>query len=166
MSTEKPLRERVFETCDLMAQENKSISRNRVRDLTGGSDRDVGRFITEWKEQRQKSALAVSTSAEVYQQSSESVAISDEAVPKAVPVEAVISNADIEQIKLEALERLKAKRLAVVEVARVYEENPNLVPLEIKREIEEAERAAISTPLSHRTYYDPKALVQAVIATL
>jgi hypothetical protein len=166
MSTEKPLRERVFETCKLMAQENKSISRNRVRDLTGGSDRDVGRFITEWKEQRQKSALSVSTSAEVSQQTSESVAISDEAVPKAVPVEAVISNADIEQIKLEALERLKAKRLAVVEVARVYEENPNLVPLEIKREIEEAERTAISTPLSHRKYYDLKALVQAVIATL
>jgi len=82
------------------------------------------------------------------------------------PVPTVISQADIRQIKSNAAERVKNLRLAEIEVARAMQENPNLLPAEIKQEIEEAEMAAISTPLSHKAYYDPKTLAQAVLASL
>jgi hypothetical protein len=78
----------------------------------------------------------------------------------------VINEADVEQIKSDAQQRIKAKRLTVIQVARDYEENPGKLPFEIQQEIEEAEMASISTPLSHRTYYDPKALAQLVIQSL
>jgi hypothetical protein len=86
--------------------------------------------------------------------------------PSPTVINTVISQADVEQIKAEAQQRVKAKRLAVIEVARAYEENPDKLPLEIQQEIEQAEMASISTPLSHRTYYDPKALAQLVIQSL
>lgn len=77
-----------------------------------------------------------------------------------------LSKADVNQIRLEALERSKLKRLAVIEVPRANEENPDLIPPEIQQEIEEAEMAAISTPLAHRPYYDPKLLAQLVIQSM
>jgi hypothetical protein len=81
-------------------------------------------------------------------------------------VVATASQADIEQIKAEAQQRVKAKRLAIIQVARAYEENPDLLPDEIKAEIQAEEMAAISTPLNHKPYYDPNALAQLVIQTL
>jgi hypothetical protein len=81
-------------------------------------------------------------------------------------INTTISNADIEQIKLEAQQRVKTKRMAVIQVARAYEENPEKLPLEIQQEIEQAEMAAISTPISQRSYYDPNVLAQLVIQTL
>ena len=81
-------------------------------------------------------------------------------------INTTISNADIEQIKLEAQQRVKTKRMAVIQVARAYEENPEKLPIEIQQEIEQAEMAAISTPISQRSYYDPNVLAQLVIQTL
>ncbi|MEA5595710.1 hypothetical protein [Rivularia sp. UHCC 0363] len=81
-------------------------------------------------------------------------------------IETTFSSADIQQIKLEAQHRVKAKRMAVIQVAQAYEENPGKLPPEIQLEIEEAEMAAISTSLSHRPYYDPNVLAQLVIDTL
>lgn len=81
-------------------------------------------------------------------------------------IRATRSNADIEQVKLEAQERVRAKRLAVIQVARAYEEDPSQLPPEILQEIEEAEMASISTPLSHRAYYDPNVLAQLAIQSL
>jgi hypothetical protein len=85
---------------------------------------------------------------------------------RTTPVKQTLSKADIVEIRLDALERVKTKRLAVIEVTRTLEENPNLIPLEIQQEIEEAEMAAISTPLAHKPYYDPKLLAQLVIQSL
>ncbi|MCP6761919.1 MAG: hypothetical protein NHB32_24935 [Fischerella sp. CENA71] len=82
------------------------------------------------------------------------------------PVTATISRADVEQIKVEAQQRVKAKRLAVIQVAKAYEENPDLLPEDIKAEIEAAEMAAISTPLNHKPYYEGNALAQMVIQDL
>lgn len=82
------------------------------------------------------------------------------------PIQKVFSKADVKQINSDALERLKTMRLAVIEVTRGYQENPDLIPSEILQEIEEAEMAAISTPLSHKPYYDPKALAQLVFRSL
>jgi hypothetical protein len=85
---------------------------------------------------------------------------------RTTPVKQRLSKADIVEIRLDALERVKTKRLAVIEVTRTLEENPDLIPLEIQQEIEEAEMAAISTPLAHKPYYDPKLLAQLVIQSL
>jgi hypothetical protein len=85
---------------------------------------------------------------------------------RTTPIKQKLSKADIVEIRLDALERVKTKRLAVIEVTRTLEENPDLIPLEIQQEIEEAEMAAISTPLAHKPYYDPKLLAQLVIQSL
>jgi hypothetical protein len=86
--------------------------------------------------------------------------------PSPTVINTVISQADVEQIKSEAQQRVKAKRLAVIQVARAYEENLDKLPFEIQQEIKEAEMAAISTPLSHKNYYDPNALAQLAIQNL
>jgi hypothetical protein len=77
-----------------------------------------------------------------------------------------VSNADVKQIKLNAASRVKAMRIAEIQIARAMQENPDLLPPEIRLEIEQEEMAAMSTPLSHRGYYDPNALAQAVLASL
>jgi hypothetical protein len=82
------------------------------------------------------------------------------------PITPTFSSADIQQIKLEAQQRVKTKRLAVLKIAQAYEEDPSLLPLEIRTEMEQEEMALLSTPLSHRGYYDPNALAQAVLASL
>jgi len=74
-----------------------------------------------------------------------------------------ISPADIQQIKLDAAQRVKAKRLATIKVSRAMEENPDLLPPEIRAEIEAEEQAMISTPLAQRNYYDPELLASLVL---
>lgn len=69
-----------------------------------------------------------------------------------------ISPADIQQIKVDAAQRVKAKRLATIKVSRAMEENPDLLPPEIRAEIEAEELAMISTPIAQRNYYDPELL--------
>ncbi|MBD2776185.1 DNA-binding protein [Iningainema tapete] len=165
MNQEKTVRDKVFECCAQLESENKSITRNVVRLRTGGSNRDVSKYITEWKEQN-NTAITVATNTDISQQTGESAAISSEAAPTNAPIQPAISQADIEQIKLEAQQRVKAKRLAVIKVAQYYEENPNLLPEEMRKEIEAEEMAAISCSLSHRSYYDPNALTQAVITSM
>lgn len=74
-----------------------------------------------------------------------------------------ISPADIQQIKLDAAQRVKAKRLATIKVSRAMEENPELLPAEIRAEIEAEEAAMISTPIAQRNYYDPELLASLVL---
>ena len=69
-----------------------------------------------------------------------------------------ISPADIQQIKVDAAQRVKAKRLATIKVSRAMEENPDLLPADIRAEIEAEELAMISTPIAQRNYYDPELL--------
>ncbi len=81
-------------------------------------------------------------------------------------ITATFSEADVEEAKISAQERVKAKRLAIIKIARAYEEDPNMLPPEVRRQIEEAEMAEISTPLSHRAYYDPNVLAQLAIQSM
>ena len=41
-------REKVFETCDLLYKENRTVTKTKVRELSGGSSSDVGPFVDEW----------------------------------------------------------------------------------------------------------------------
>jgi hypothetical protein len=158
MSEVETLRKKVFENCDDMEVEGIKITREAVRQRTGGSDRDLSKYIGEW---RNSKALVVQSKEGINQ-------IPDEEIkPTPAPASTTtISRADIEQIKSNAVQRVKALRMAEIQVARAYQENPNLLPPEILEEIDQAEMAAIATPLNHRTYYDPNALAQMVIASL
>jgi hypothetical protein len=156
MSEVQTLREKVFSICDNMQASGEKITRATVREHTGGSDRDLSKYISEWRESK---ALVVQNSQAIAQTPHEEI--------KPIPTStATISNADIEQIKSNAAQRVKALRIAEIQVARAYQENPNLLPPEILEEIDKAEMAAIATPLNHRNYYDPNALAQMVIASL
>ncbi len=117
----------------------------------------------EEQEAEQTTAL-VEISEKITVSNNQQIENSPTATYQAVPTTA--SRADIEQIKVEAQQRVKAKRLAVIQVAKAYEENPNLLPEDIKAEIEAAEMAAISTPLNHKPYYEGNALAQMVIQDL
>lgn len=92
MSEEKTLQEKVFEACDNMAYENKKITRDTVRAITGGSDarsglrhRDLSKYISEWKAKQQKTSLVVAKTDEISQQSQELIAIESQSVPASVP---------------------------------------------------------------------------------
>lgn len=73
---------------------------------------------------------------------------------------------EVEEAKKSAQKRVRAKRLAIVQIARTYEQNPEMLPPEIQQEIEEAEMAILSKPLSRRPYYDPNVLVQLAIQSM
>jgi Plasmid replication region DNA-binding N-term len=156
MSEVETLRKKVFENCDDMEVEGIKITREAVRQRTGGSDRDLSRYIGEWRDSK---ALVVQGKEAISQ-------IPDEEIKPTPASTTTISRADIEQIKSNAVQRVKALRIAEIQVARAYQENPNLLPSEILEEINQAEMAAIATPLNHRNYYDPNALAQMVIASL
>lgn len=153
---EKTLKEKVFECCDHMQFSGEKITRASVRERTGGSDRDLSKYINEWRESK---AIVV--------QGEEGIAQTrEQEINPTLASTATISHADIQQIKSNAAQRVKALRIAEIQVARAYQENPDLLPPEIREEIAQAEMAAIATPINHRNYYDPNALAQMVIANL
>ena len=157
---EKSLKEKVFECCDNMQSQGEKITRASVRERTGGSDRDLSKYISEWRESK---ALVVQGEEAIAQTPDEEINPTPNPTPASTTT---ISRADIEQIKSNAAQRVKALRMAEIQVARAYQENPNLLPPEILEEIDQAEMAAIATPINHRNYYDPNALAQMVIASL
>jgi len=53
VQTEKTLREKVFEACHNMDLNNKKITRDAVREITGGSDRDLSKYIREYRESKE-----------------------------------------------------------------------------------------------------------------
>jgi hypothetical protein len=160
MDTTQSLQEKVFLACDHMQAAEEKITREAVRQRTGGSDRDLSRLINEWRESKKSQALVKVEEEPPQLQHHEEEQVSEKAIAP------TISRADIEQIKVEAQQRVRAKRLAVIQVARAYEENPELLPEDLRQEIEAAEMAAIATPLSQKPYYDPNALAQLVIGSL
>lgn len=91
---------------------------------------------------------------------------SNSIAPTAKPQQLTASSADIRQIKVEAAQRVKAKRMAIVKVAQAMEENPDLLPADIRAEIEEFEQTTLATPIPQRGYYDPELLAQLVLETL
>ena len=159
MTEAQTLREKVFSACDIMRQAGEKITRHTIRERTGGSDRDLSKYIGEWREAQESQALVVQGESSIAQNPDEEI--------KPTPTSTTtISHADIEQVKSNAIQRVKALRIAEIQVARAYQENPNLLPPEILEEINQAEMAAIATPLNHRNYYDPNALAQMVISNL
>ncbi|MBD2773981.1 DNA-binding protein [Iningainema tapete] len=163
MSEELSLREKVFNACDNMQVAGEKITRETVRSRTGGSDRDLSKYISEWKAEKEKTAITVAGSSQVSQQSEESDSISVDSVPSPVPV---ISEANITQATLNAVQIVKSLRLAEIDIAKYLQENPHLLPEDVKREIAEAEKAAITVPLSNKGYFDPKTIAQVAIARL
>lgn len=165
MTEPKSLKDKVFEACDYLENANQKVTREKVQEQTGGNSRDVSKYINEWKASKE-TAITVAQTSELAQSEQELTAISDESESNSVPIQSVTLNADIEQIKLNAAERVKAMKIAELHVTRAMLENPDLIPEDIRQEIEAAEMATISTPPFHQGYYDPKVLAQAVIASL
>jgi predicted DNA-binding protein YlxM (UPF0122 family) len=67
---------------------------------------------------------------------------------------------EFEEARASAHDRVKAKRLAIIQMARTLEENPEMLPPEVQQEIEEAEMAILSKPLSRKPHYDPNLFAQ------
>lgn len=73
---EPKLRERVFFACESFEQEGKKVTRDAIRAVTRGSDRDVSRYIKEWKEWKEfknKGALAVQGSSDIEAQAPQQI---------------------------------------------------------------------------------------------
>jgi Plasmid replication region DNA-binding N-term len=56
------LKEKVFFVCNYMQDSGEKITRDKVRIHTGGSDRDLSKYIGEWREQ---TAITVQGSEEI-----------------------------------------------------------------------------------------------------
>ncbi|WP_166481829.1 DNA-binding protein [Scytonema sp. UIC 10036] len=177
MEVEKSLKEKVFETCDIMAREKKSITRNAVRACTGGSDRDVSRYIAEWKAEYQRSAIEVSTKGAVSQQSEESAAIDDGSVPPSgtesgtgfgTGTGAYSQNPedDIAAVARRGAERAAAMLAGESVLTNYFLENPDKLPDDLKQQVKTMQNRGNQLTAARQQQYNPDFFVARAIASL
>lgn len=169
MENEKTLREKVFEACNVMAQEKINITRSAVRARTGGSDRDISKYIAEWKAEYQKNALAMSTSNELSQQSEESNSINNGNVPNSVPNLGTGAYSQNPQSDIEIVARRGAERAAAMlagENALIgfFLENPDKLPEDLKQKVEAVTTRSNQIIERRQQQYNPDFFVQQAIA--
>lgn len=118
------LKEKIFFVCNKIENSGLKITRALVREETGGSDRDLSRYINEWKESkglavRQEGKVEVSTNPDT-----------QESGYSGTP------NSDLEAIARRGAERAAA--LIVGEEAVMYHllENPDRLPEDLRQQVE------------------------------
>ncbi len=121
------LRERVFQTCDNLESKQKKITRDIVRKITRGSDRDLSKYIKEWRESKNKRTQAMQGSTHINLQT----------IPINFNQELHRNNAKIAM--------LAAKQAAEVMIIKEkltqhYLENPDQLPDELKQEVAQAQK--------------------------
>ncbi|GAX45789.1 hypothetical protein NIES4075_68100 [Tolypothrix sp. NIES-4075] len=167
VQAELSLKEKVFLACDNMHFAGEKITRATVRERTGGSDRDLSRYIAEWRESK---ALTVQNQdnnaiASPTLQNAEGTVSSKNVVQSAQ--ESGYSNTpndDIAQIARRAAERAAALIVGENAVVAHLLENPDQLPADLKQQIE-AYKSRTNTVINQRQeQYNPDFFAQAAIA--
>ncbi|MBD2770714.1 DNA-binding protein [Iningainema tapete] len=169
MSEEKSLREKVFEACHNIQAENKKITRDVVRERTGGSNRDVSKYIAEWKAECEKSALAVAGTTQISQQSEESAAIVDDSAPSSTLNIGAESYSNTAQNDLAVVGRLTAERAASIlsgekELLSFFLENPDKLPEDLRQKVERSQNKLNHLVETRKEQHDPDFFAQNLIA--
>ena len=155
------LREKVFLVCTQFQNSGEKITRNAIREHTGGSDRDLSKYIAEWRESQ---ALVVQENAEIEQNSGTD---SDDVSSKNLNSQSSYSNKpkdDIAVVARRAAERATAMIIGEDAVVSHLLENPDSLPPDLKEQVE-IYRARIAEANQHRqNQYVPDFFAEAAIA--
>jgi Plasmid replication region DNA-binding N-term len=161
VQSELTLKEKVFLVCNNMQISGDKITRESVRIRTGGSDRDLSRYIKEWRESK---ALTV--------QNPEGSTISNGTISSKNLVqqntqESTYSNTpneDISQIARRAAERAAALIVGENAVVAHLLENPDQLPEDLKQQVEAYKSRINATVERRQEQYNPDFFAQAAIA--
>lgn len=149
---ELTLKEKIFLVCNKIENSGGKITRALVREETGGSDRDLSRYINEWKESkgltvRQESKIETSTNRDTQQSGYSGT-----------------PNSDLEAIARRGAERAAA--LLIGEDAVMYHllENPDKLPEDLRQQVEGYKQRNSQRTEQRQEQYKPDFFVEAAIA--
>ncbi|BAZ18768.1 hypothetical protein NIES4071_106530 (plasmid) [Calothrix sp. NIES-4071] len=153
----KPLRERVFAACEELITEGRNVTRDSVREKTRGSDRDLSQYIKEWRAAKAASNTQTSEGAEDIDDSETAgklvVQNKNDIVSSKNDNNIQTPDQVVQTVKTRVVKKRNkslgdavrdgANQAAGVLVTeeRVFQsllENPDLLPLDLKQEVEKA----------------------------
>lgn len=178
VTKEPTLREKVFKVCDTFKTEGKKITRDTIRPITGGSDRDLSKYLKEWKrsmnnnqnkddnEERGEGTLVIQSSTNIEVQShGETVQVEEE-------VQTIKTRTLKRHVKVTAGAVINgANRVAneLVTEEQAYQylmENPDQLPLELKQEVEKAMSESDRIRNERAVKFETSFFIEEVIASL
>jgi hypothetical protein len=168
MEGEKSLKEKVFEVCDYLESLGEKVTRDKVREQTGGSDREVSRSINEWKAQKE-TAITVAGSSELSEpeQKNPSVGIGNDSAPDPPANKAAYSNStqnDLMEITVRGAERAAALIAGEEAMVMHFLENPDQLPPELLSKVEAVRKRTKEVRQRRSEQYDPEYFAQLAIA--
>lgn len=191
VQAEETLREKVFKACDNMHSQEKKITRAAVRDCTGGSDRDLSKYINEWKElkgltvHKDNKTSTVASNNEVSEVQSDGTVFSNNealavqntseelstSVDSETEAQEITANAysneptdDIARIARRGAERAAAILVGEDAVVSHLLENPDKLPEDLRKQVE-AYRAKTAEKVDRRqAQYNPDFFAAAAVS--
>jgi Plasmid replication region DNA-binding N-term len=154
---ELSLKEKVFLACDNMQAENKKITRESVRKITGGSDRDLSQFIKEWKESK---ALTVQNQSSTI----DNVPTENPDIPQGDSSYLDESADDFSKVARRGAERAAAILAGEEAVIAHLLQNPHLLPEDLKQQVQKYQSKTNTLVSEKQQQYEPDFFAQAVIS--
>jgi hypothetical protein len=165
----KSLKEKVFLVCNKIENSGGKVTRAVVREETGGSDRDVSRYIAEWR----KSLVPENVPENVpnHTEDNQALTVREEAkVSNSTKVDTQQSgysstpNSDLEAIARRGAERAAA--LLIGEDAVMYHllENPDRLPEDLRQQVEAYQGINSQRSQRRQEQYKPDFFVEAALA--
>lgn len=148
--TNRPLKELVFEVCENLYTNQKKITRATVKEQVGrGSDRDLSRYINDWKESKSM----------VHQQPEPPTQHGTRVQPEPIK-NGSVDDDNIANLVRTSAEQATSMLIANAALATHFYMNPEKLPEDLKQEVEEATANFTQSRLSYsRSIFDPQKLI-------
>lgn len=165
----KTLKEKVFEACHIMDFNNEKISRTKVREITGGSDRDLSQLIKEYRESVQSdekegtdSELAISDRGTISSKNEdlEAEEIEYNGAYSEEPED------DMSAIARRGAERAAALIIGEKAVTNHLLQNPSQLPSDLKDQVNRYQSQVDETTKQRQEQYNPDFFAKKAIAQL
>lgn len=149
------LKEVVFQICEILYTNSEKITRASVREKAGrGSDRDLSRYINEWKESK---SLAV--------QEPDSEVTAPQNKGTQVHAQPINSNSasdnDVANLIRTSAEQATGMLVANAALATHFYMNPDKLPEDLKSQVEEATANFTRSRVDYnRSLFDPRTLIK------
>jgi Plasmid replication region DNA-binding N-term len=149
VTKEPSLRERVFRVCDEFNLTGKNITRDLVRNRTGGSCRDLSKYIKEWRENKgdiksddnennNKGALVVQQNSNIETQSSEQIIQTEDRVQTIKTSLVKRQSKNAASVAMTSANRAAGVIIAEEKGFQYLLENPDQLPSELKEQVAKA----------------------------
>ncbi|AFZ61350.1 DNA-binding protein [Anabaena cylindrica FACHB-243] len=148
------LREIVFEICEDLCSKTEKITRTVVRQQAGrGSDRDISKYINEWKESKSLAVQEPNSQAVVPNQQSTEV--------HAQPINSgFMPDDDMVNLVRGGAEAATGMLIANAAIATHFYTNPDKLPEDLKQQVKEATANFTQSRLNfNRSIFDPQNLI-------